>query len=318
MSPFDRRTFLSGSGGLLLATALAPVPASAQDGGWRFLDDRGIEIVLPHRPLRIAASYPVLTTLWPYGIHPIGLIAHREPAALPGLEQAGVDMSAVEVLKNAVDGWNFEAVLAAQPDLIVTHVTADGVMWGIGGNTADLERLQSIAPILALRGDLPVPAGIARHRQLAQALGAPASALDTGRADFEQTVAALREVAAEKPDLKILVAAPGEDSIFAMSSGPEFPDLAFLAELGIAIVDGGTKNLSWEQILDYPADIIVTDDRSGIPQLDHIAMWTRLPAVAAGQIYPIWRYQPPYSYLGYAQAYRPILDALRTARKVTD
>lgn len=317
MIRFDRRTFLSGSGGLLLATAFAPAQALAQSGEWRFTDDRGVEIALPRAPLRIAASYPVLTTLWPYGIHPIGLIAHREPEALPGLEQASVDMADVEVLKNAVDGWNFEAVLAAEPDLILTHVTRDGVMWGIGGDTADQERLESIAPILALRGDLPVPQGIERHRDLARALGAT-SALDTGRADFEQTVAALRQLAAEKPDLSILVAAPGENSVFAMSSGPEFPDLAYLAELGLTIVDGGTQDLSWEQILDYPADIILTDDRSGIPQLDHIATWNRLPAVAAGQVYPIWRYQPPYSYLGYAQAYRPILDALGTARKVTE
>jgi len=313
MTPFDRRIFLSGFVGLLLA----PFAASAQDGGWRFVDDRGVEISLPHRPLRIAASYPVLTTLWPYGIHPIGLIAHREPADLPGLEQAGVDMSQVLVLKNAVDGWNFEAVLAAEPDLILTHVTVDGVMWGIGGDTADLERLESIAPILTLRGDLPVLAGIERHRELAQALGA-SSALETGRADFEQAVAALREIVAEKPDLKILVAAPGEDSVFAMSSGPQFPDLAYLAQLGIAIVDGGMQDLSWEQIIDYPADVILTDDRGDAPQLDHIPTWARLPAVAAGQIYPVWRYQPPYSYKGYAQAYAGIIDVLKMARKVTD
>jgi len=315
MTPFDRRTFLSGSTGLLLASALTPIPAAAQNGGWRFVDDRDIEISLPHRPVRIAASYPVLTTLWPYGIHPIGLIAHREPSALPGLAQAGVDMSAVKVLKSAVDGWNFEAVLAAEPDLILTHVTGDGVVWGIGGDTPDQERLESIAPILALRGDLPVEAGIERHRELARALGA-STALEVGRADFEQIVAALRQTAAEKPDLKILVAAPGETSVFAMSSGPEFPDLAYLSQLGIEIVDGGMQDLSWEQIIDYPADIILTDDRGGIPQLDHIPTWTRLPAVVAGQVYPVWRYQPPYSYLGYAQAYGPILNVLRTARKV--
>lgn len=307
----NRRSFVLGSGLMILLAG----PGFAQQGEWTFVDDRGRTITLPSRPLRIAASYPVLTALWEYGVHPIGLIAHRKPADLPGLAQAGVDMNQVALLKDAVDGWNLEAVLAAEPDLIITHVTESGLLWGIGDDDAIGQRLEEIAPILALRGDVPVEEGIARHLELAKALGAPDTA-PPGKDAFDAVTEALRTAAAAKPDLKLLVVSAGDTSLFTVSTGPSFPDLAYLTTLGVNVVDGGNEDLSWEEAGKYAADVLVTDDRDGVPQLD-IATWTRLPAVMAGQVYPVWRYQPPYSYFGYARAYAGILDILQTAEVVT-
>ncbi len=307
-----RRVVLAAIGAFL---ATAPISVWAEDG-WSFTDDRGVTITLPQRPLRIAASYPVFTALWDYGVHPTGLIAHRKPEQLPGLEQAGVDMSGVTVLKDAVDGWNIEAVLAAEPDIIITQVSANGTIWGIGDDTEMQARLEAIAPILALRGDLPVVEGIARHAELAQALGADPQD-QAGEQQFAAISQSIREAAALAPDLKLLVVVAGDDSLFTVSTGPSFPDLAHLVELGVNIVDGGNQDLSWEQASGLVADALVTDDRYGMPEIAN-PVWQRLPAVASGQVYPVWRYQPAYSYAGYARAYAGFLDVLKSARVVTD
>lgn len=80
-------------------------------------------------------------------------------------------------------------------------------------------------------------------------------------------------------------------------------DLFSFHDLGLDIVDHDTDNddffeqISWEQINNYPADLIMVDQRTpGImDELAGITVWNSLPAVNAKQTGP-WYAAAPYSY----------------------
>lgn len=119
-----------------VAPLAAPTPVSQAQGATRIVvDARGMEVTVPAQPKRIVAlSEADLDSLLALGVKPVGTVQGRGQTGTPrylGDRAAGIP------IVGAINAPNIEAVLAAQPDLI------------LAGNLADeqiLAQLRLIAP----------------------------------------------------------------------------------------------------------------------------------------------------------------------------
>ncbi|MBF8189612.1 ABC transporter substrate-binding protein [Nonomuraea sp. K274] len=141
---------------------------------------------------------------------------------------------------------------------------------------------------------------------------------------FDAASAALRTLAAEKPDLKIMIVTATPDALY-VAYLPDHPDIEYWGELGLDIVypeeptesEGGFwEVVSWENADRYQADVILVDARAQSMKIEEMAKkptWAKLPAVQAGQLYP-WHAAERYSYLGYAKVMEELKANLGKAR----
>lgn len=121
---------------LTVAPLAAPTFVSQAQGATRIVvDARGMEVTVPAQPKRIVAlSEADLDSLLALGVKPVGTVQGRGQTGTPrylGDRAAGIP------IVGAINAPNIEAVLAAQPDLI------------LAGNLADeqiLAQLRLIAP----------------------------------------------------------------------------------------------------------------------------------------------------------------------------
>ena len=143
-----RRRFLSGSA-LILASVLGlgacsgspdPGPTAGAVETRTVTDIEGTDVEVPVEPQRVVAlSEPTLDGLLALGITPVGAVAGRGQNDIAGYlrEQAGD----VPLLGNVAQP-NFEAVGAADPDLILVDGTS------INNNPPVIEALRAIAPVV--------------------------------------------------------------------------------------------------------------------------------------------------------------------------
>ena len=144
----NRRRFLTGTA-LLIASLLTPSacsssaapPSSTANVETRTVTDiEGTNVEVPVEPRRVVAlSEPTLDGLLALGITPVGAVAGRGQNDVAGYlrDQAGD----VPLLGNVAQP-NFEAVGAADPDLILVDGTS------INNNPPVIEALRAIAPVV--------------------------------------------------------------------------------------------------------------------------------------------------------------------------
>lgn len=311
------------AGGLALAAQTSrPSWAGAQTpaAAWSFTDDREIAVTLPAQPGRIVAQISAASALWDYGVRPISVFGPQVLAdGSPDPRVGNVDLGAVESVGQLWGEFDLERVLALDADLVVTPMWNSPSLWYISdeGQAALAEKIPSLAIQTAKTS---MRDAIERFAALAEALGADMRSPENAaaKAEFDAAVADLEQAIAAKPELRLMMVGGDADAFYV--AHPDFmADLWYFRDLGMNVVANGVddfwETLSWEEVLKYPADLILIDERSGTfgpAEFARIATWAAVPAVAAGQV-DAWNAEPIYSYLGYAGELRRLAELVRAA-----
>lgn len=297
----------------------ASQPSGAASGLWEFTDDRGVTVSLPKRPVRVVAQTTSAAALWDYGVRPIAIFGPgRRPDGTVDFQAGNIDLDVVKSLGDYGE-MDLEKLVALQAELYVDLAMYGNQLWYLGENEAQVKEIVPTVGISMQR--VSILESIGRFEKLSGLLGADLSAPDITEAKtaFAQAESDLKAAIAEKPGLKVLVISPAPDQIHVAS--PEWmTDLRYFRDLGLDIhthsTDDFFKVLSWEQVNQYPADLILIDQRdfeNSAELLAGIGTWQALPAVQAGQIGP-WYAGAPYSHKRFAPIMRELAGIIRTSR----
>jgi iron complex transport system substrate-binding protein len=325
----SRRTFISGA----LASALLLACGDGEEnedssstpeasGPWTQVDDRGRTVSLPEPPKRIVTLTSVGAALWDYGVRPVaiwGLLKSADGRRSPELGK--IEVESTTVLGETYADLDIEKLLAVQPDLLICPTFDGTTLWPI--SEEKLPQLAQIVPTFAVKtgGGASGASVIDRFARLAAALGSDPQEAKTVAAKkrFEDARSALAKAIAEKPGLTALALTANQTQVW-IGNARGASDLVDFREAGLDLVQAeGTvsQQISWEQLGNYPADLLLLDGRGGAwqgaDQLMAQPTFARYPAVVAGQI-ANWRYTNVYAYEPYAEMLEELTASIRKAR----
>ena len=279
-----------------LTFALLSSVAMAQE--WSFTDGAGNTITLDSPPERIVAFSSSAAGLLQFGIRPIGIFADGTGS---DRSFAGLDIEGIEIIETAWNELQPEALLALDPDIIVTEYFSHSQTYSGGEQMRPDGEFGRVAPIVGVeQGDSALRV-IEDYGVLAEALGADLDAPDIAaqRASFDRARAAFIAAVEAKPGLTLMAINPGPEVIrVAVPAGAgELQD--FIAwGLDVVVPDAEQGDywglVSWENAGIHPADVLIVDDRydyeGGLRILEDQPLARLIPAVAAGQIgeWPAW------------------------------
>ncbi|GIW04324.1 MAG: ABC transporter substrate-binding protein [Thermomicrobiales bacterium] len=311
----------------LAVRAQPGTPATAGGEGWTFTDDRGITLNLPEMPTRIVAQTTSAAALWDLGIRSVAIFGpSRNPDGTPDFQAGNIDLDAVEVVGD-YGQMDLEKLVALQADLYV-DLTYSGTLWYLGETE---EQVRRIVPTLGISMQRrSILEAIKRFEDLAAALGADlqAPAIVDAKQRFSATESVLKQAIAAKPNLSVVVVSPTVDNVY-VASPSWIVDLHYLRDIGLNIIDPAPVAestpehddkaftlISWEQIGQYSADIILVDARISPEDLQKFSsndLWNALPAVQAGQVGK-WYAAAPYSYDRLVPILEELTALIQTAR----
>ncbi|MGH3872901.1 MAG: ABC transporter substrate-binding protein [Pseudonocardiaceae bacterium] len=326
-----RRLLLAGAAaGLLTACGAGPAgsagsPSPSADrrrSRWSFTDDRGVAVTLPSPPERIVSYIGTAAVLWDFGVRPVGVFGpQRQEDGTPEPGTGRVDLNTVQSVGDNFEEVELERLAAVEPDLIVTGLVAEDTLQVIA--EAQAAAIARIAPLVAVQGfGKSATEILAGYERLAGALGADLQSVELTRARDQLTAASaeLRAAILAKPGLLTIFTYAATEGL-SVAKVEDFPDLVEYQRLGLDIVKAGGDDdfyelLSWENANQYPADLILHDERTFSLQPDDLAeypTWGELPAVKAGQVRR-WNAETILSYQGFAAAASRLAGDVREAR----
>lgn len=306
--------------------------ATPTGGEWTFTDVLGNTVTLPQWPQRIAADISTAAALWDFGVEAQTVFGWTAVNHSDGDHVAwgNIDLDLVEIVGDAEGAVEVEALLAQQPDLIVTWIwDKDNPASSHVAIPEDrIEQVAGIAPIVLLTQGDPNDIELGRIEAFAASLGADLNSPEivAQRAIYDAKKAELEALAAEKSDLTVLFASYGsEDRIYV--AGPDYvADLGQVRDLGVKLANDGSptsttywEELSLEQALYYPSDGIYIDQYGVWTTLEELRAEPTIsqhPAVKAGQTGP-WMRDLPVNYQGLTAFLESVLGPLRDAGKVS-
>jgi iron complex transport system substrate-binding protein len=276
------------------ATAGEATASGSDERGWTFEDDAGITHHLDEVPDTIVAQASAAGALWEYDVVAKGVfgkLTQSDGSPDPGIGRADPDdFTSIGTSETEI---NVEALIAMDPDIVVTGMWEEGDYWGIP--EGDVERIEKVAPIVGIRVDnraMDVP--LARFAELAESLGADEAEVASLRKELDTASDDLEASVEGNPGVTF-VAASGSPSEMYVAYPPAFADLRYLQGIGLDIVvpkthetsGGFWETISWEEVGTYPADVVMADARGGT--MKEIADFLpppakNLPAIEAGQI----------------------------------
>jgi iron complex transport system substrate-binding protein len=292
-----------------------------------FTDDKGVTIELDHLPERVVADVNAAAPLWDFGVRPIGVFGWNASETGDFGDAGGnIDPDAVEVAGNTAEPVQLEKMAALDPDLIITITwTPDDETeyWSIDLETLPL--VQSIAPLLAMSATGSADVNTERFAELAAALGADLETPELAEAKerYDAALTDLQAATAEKAGIQVLFLYVDSETIYVANPG-DWADLTFYQNAGLNIITPDAEpgsyweQLSFEQALKYPADLIMSSSRPGTLALDKFASHPTLgahPAVIAGQVVT-WNQDFIQSYQGMAEAMEHLASTLRDTEKI--
>lgn len=306
--------------------SIAPFAAAAQDAsptagqGWSFTDDRGVTASFPEMPTVLVAQTVSAASLWDFGIQVDGVYGpvFLADGTTPDPMLYNVDPSAV-INFGDYGAFDIEKLIEIGGQLVI-DIDRGGGMWYLSPDEEELVLL--VAHTVAISTSVPTDTTISRFEELAVALGAdPESDLIVeGKARYAAAAEALQTIAAARPDLKVVVMTGGPENVYIVN--PETAgDLNVYRSLGVNVTTPENpdpdqlnvfETLSWEQVGNYPADVILWDSRFSPEGLAPASIWESLPAVAAGQV-GTWQSVFPNSWQGFGAVLEELAATLETA-----
>lgn len=320
-----------GAGWAMLARGgcQASAQAGTPEAGWAYTDIHGVTVTLPQRPERVAAMITPGAALWDFGVRPAGIFAWEAMAAPDGSDPAwgNIDAAAVaNVGGGEVGNLDPEKLAVLGADLVVTTKFDDVANRYIQIDPEVLTQIQQIVPVVAVYELATAIENLERVAALAALLGADLDSPENraAREAFEDSLADLAAVVAEKRDLTVLVIDPYEAE-YGVVAPRDFDDLAWLADLGVPFAGLDFAPGTWfepysaEQALAYPADVVLISSLAGrltAEELQAHPTYGQHPAIKAGQIGE-WNQSYIPSYPQLTATLVQVLAALRDAEKVT-
>lgn len=314
-------TACSGSGTGDGAGGASPTSETPQSD-WSFTDDRGVAVTLPKPPERVVAYIGTAAVLWDIGVRPIGVFGpQRQEDGTPEPAAGRVDLDAVQSAGDSFEGVDLERLAALKPDLVVSSLASENTLQVIADE--QLAEINRIAPLVTVQGyGKPATEIITGYERLAAALGADLQSAELTQARQTLTTAseALRTAIRAKPGILAIFTYADTDGLYIAKVG-DFPDLLEYQRLGLDIVKAGGEDdlyemLSWENANQYPADLILHDERPFSLQPDDLGefpTWGTLPAVQAGQV-GRWNAETVLSHQGFAAAVARLAEDVGGAR----
>lgn len=296
-------------------------------GGWSFTDDKGVTIELDTMPERLVMDVNAAAPLWDFGIRPVAVFGWNATETGDfGAAGGNIDPSTVDVVGNTTEPVQLEAMIGADPDLIITLTWTPDVeneYWSIEEEL--VPQVRDIAPLLAMSATGSADVNTERFAELAAALGAnlDSPVLTDAKAAYETALSDFEAAAAETSDLTVLFGFVDSESYYVAAPGA-WGDLTLYQNLGMSIVtpdvaeDEFWEQLSLEQALKYPADIFMASTRPaslGVEELKAHPTFGQHPAIQAGQVAG-WNQDFIQSYQGMTEALNHVTTTLREARKV--
>lgn len=283
-----------------------------------FVDDRGVTITFDTAPRRVVAWEAIVPALVELGVEPVGVLAFNDIATNPAFLEAGVDTAGLVPVSTEYGEVDLEVLAELDPDLILTYTFGGEFLQGF--TDANTEQLAAqVAPFVALDATADVMTGIERMEALAELLGADlaSEANRAGAAAFDQAVADLEAVIDSKPGLTAAFGGGFASAGLFIAPIDAYPELRFYEGLGLDVFDGPQDSvISWELVEGVDADVFLIDDRTTpaeLAELEAIATWNVIPAIAAGQFSTTWRFLVSYSRADYARTIERMLPALEAA-----
>ncbi len=298
--------------------AAPPTSVGHVEGPLEFVDDRGERITFDTAPRRVVAWEAMVPALVELGIEPVGVLAFNDIATNPAFREAGVDTATLVPVSTEYGEVDLEVLAQLDPDLILTYTFGGEFLQGFtDANTEELAG--QVAPFVALDATADVMTGIERMEALAELLGADLSsdANQAAAATFDEAVADLEALIESKPGLTAAFGGGFAASGLFIAPIDAYPELRFYEGLGLDVFDGPQDSvISWELVEGVDADVFLIDDRTTpaeLAELEGIATWNVIPAIAAGQSSTTWRFLVSYSRADYARTIERMLPALEAA-----
>lgn len=306
--------------------------ASPVAAGWTYTDAKGVTVTAEAVPTRIVSDVNTAAPLWDFGIRPVAVFGWNATETGDfGPAGGNVDPAAVEVVGTGDSPFDTEAVLAVDPDLIVTLTwTPDDPSdyWSFT-EPAIVEQARAIAPLIAMSATGFADENTDRFAELAESLGADLATPELGEAKtaYGEALAAFPDQAASKSDLTALFLYAGSGTEPIYFANPEgWADLSLYQKLGLNIVipEGDDVTAWWqeashEEAGKYQSDVLFHSTRPGTLTAEEIKAHPTLgqhPAVKAGQVYP-WNQDFIMSWQGMKTALDSIINPLLEAEKVS-
>ncbi|MFF1375941.1 ABC transporter substrate-binding protein [Streptomyces sp. NPDC058308] len=338
----SRRGILAAGGALGLTAALAACGTEKKDGSgkaegggktgpWSFKDDRGTTAKRDATPKNIVAFTGVAAALFDYGIEVKGVFGPtKTKEGKPDVQAGDMDVSKLTVIGNTWGQFNIEKYASLAPDVLISTMFDDkGTLWYVPEESKD--KILKFAPSVGISVyDRQLTQPLQRIQALAESLGADVRSDKVVKAKkrFEDASERLRKAAKARKDIKVLVGSGSQD-LFYVSGSNLSVDLEYFKALGVNLVEppekakkasgGWFENLSWENVDQYDADVIMMDNRSSALQPAELdkskPTWRKLPAVKAGQVIPRVA-EPIFSYDKCAPILEDLADAIEKAKKL--
>lgn len=281
--------------------------ASGASGAWSFTDDRGVTVKLAARPKRVAFLTDTVTAaLWAAGLHPVAAFVGNPSIA----GSVGLTLSKQGIVQIGGTDFelNLEALVGAEPDLLVDALQPDGTLQTASQNA----QVKQVAPIVGINMYKPIEHIVASAENLTRAVGdelADASA----KASYQAAAEKLRAAAKGNPGVRVGFVFDISETELGVMNQKTWPVLQTVAALGVRLVsvpqnsdNTYSEGVSWEKVPRIPADLLVWSVNDPLPTNP---VWARVPAVAAGQLWkPDLASWYAYSYANFGT----LLDGLAT------
>ncbi|OBZ17162.1 ABC transporter substrate-binding protein [Bacillus sp. FJAT-26390] len=260
----------------------------ASDSGTRIVKDFFGEVEIPVKPKRIAAIY-LEDYLVALGVEPVVQWYHPSWG-----KQEYLNLNAPEF---DITG-NIEALLDAEPDLIITDGYADQAIY---------EKYSKIAPTYRMPDEILMGKSSEILLTIADLIGEKDKAAGLLK-DYEQTIADTKEklqAAIGNESVAVMRLNIGETDLNLLGIKNKFVGSILYKELGltppkmVAEMENFIENISMEKIPDLNADhiIILTsngswtspENKESIDGLMNSPIWQSVPAVKKGNIYQVER-----------------------------
>ncbi|MBY6707550.1 ABC transporter substrate-binding protein [Rhodococcus sp. BP-241] len=302
------------AGALLAALALAVAGCSTESGsssggeGWSHTTAFGNTVSLDAPPDTVVVDAYSAAALWDYGVRPAGVYGYGITNGL-GLGDADLDSMTV-VGTDAV----FETEVAANmgADLVVGYsAETDPTSW-IWWEAAQAEQINVVAPFLGIDPSSSLDGTLDQYRSLAASLGADVDSpeIASDRADYDAAKQRVRDAVAANPGVTVLPVNAAADAVYIGTE--QLSVLGLLSDLGVSLAgpgfDGPWATVSWENVAQYPADIVLEYPASR-EVLDASPVYGSIPAVTSGDVLD-WDDKRPTTYAEYADWLDRLADAV--------